>query len=240
MVPVDDAVVEQRPLRHCKQLLRKLGVDNLLHSLSRNPQNWMCCRSLLDKRLFACERLSTGKPQWKIVKSTLESDVFWLSPALRSQKSDKHLSQMLDKRLWLPQLCSERSRRFVHLAHSRTAVVNSRTPWFRKLLCRNTGQSRDELDKHRELLDRTHLPVVVAVEHLVALPCSHKHLLERKILAEHKRLYQQNMALEQLASEPDFVAERSVLQREQKLELRKQWFLGAFHNWFVSTDFELG
>lgn len=199
MVPVDDAVVEQRPLRHYKQPLRKLGVDNLLHSLSRNRQNWMCCRSLLDKRLFECERSSTGKPQWKIVMSKLGSDVFWLSPASHSQKSDKHLSQTLDKRLWLPQWCSERSTRFVHLAHSRTAVVNSRTPWFRKLLCRNTGQSRDELDRHRGLLDRTHLPVVVAVEHLVVLPCSRKHLLERKILAEHKRLYQQNMALEQLA-----------------------------------------
>lgn len=100
--------------------------------------------------------------------------------------------------------------------------MNSRTPWFRKLLCRNTERSRGELDKHRELLDRTHLPVVVAVEHLVVLPCSHKHLLERKILADHKRLYQQNMALEQLASEPGFVAERSVPQPVQKLELRNQ------------------
>lgn len=100
--------------------------------------------------------------------------------------------------------------------------MNSRKPWFRKLLCRNTEQSRDELDRHRELLGRTHLPVVVAVEHLVALPYSHRHLLERKILAEHKQLCQQNMALEQLASEPDFVAERSVPQREQKLELRNR------------------
>lgn len=99
MVPADDAVVEQRPLRHCKQLLRKLGVDNLLRSLSRNRQNWMCCRSLLDKRLFACERSSTGKPQLKIAKSTLGSDVFWLSPASRSQKSDKHLYQTLGKQL---------------------------------------------------------------------------------------------------------------------------------------------
>ena len=222
MVLVDDAVVEQRPLRHCKQLLRKLGVDNLLHSLSRNRQNWMCCRSLLDKRLFACERSSTGKPQLKIAMSTPGSDVFWLSPAWHSQRSDKHLSLTLDKRLWLPQWCSERSKRFVHLAHLRTAAVNSRTPWFRKLLCRNTEQSRDELDKHRELLDKTHLPVAVAVEHLAVLPCSHKHLLERKILAEHKLLYQRNMALERLASEPDFVAEHSVPQREQKLELRNQ------------------
>lgn len=118
--------------------------------------------------------------------------------------------------------------------------MNSRKPWFHTLLCRNTEQSRGELDKHRELLDMTHLLVAVAVEHLVVLLCSHKHLLERKILAEHKRLYQPSMALEQLASELDFVAERSVPQREQKLELRNQWFLGVFHNWFVSTDFELG
>lgn len=118
--------------------------------------------------------------------------------------------------------------------------MNNRMPSFRTLLCRNIEQSRDELDKHRELLDMTHLPVAVAVEHLVVLPCSHKHLLERKILAEHKRLYQPSMALEQLALEPDFVAERSVPQREQKLELRNQSFLGVFHNWFVSTDFGLG
>lgn len=166
--------------------------------------------------------------------------MFWLSPASRLQKLDKHLSQTLDKPLWLPQWCSERNKRFVHLAHSRTAVVNNRMPSFRTLLCHNTEQSRDELDKHRELLDMTHLPVAVAVEHLVVLPCSHKHLLERKILAEHKRLYQPSMALEQLALEPDFVAERSVPQREQKLELRNQSFLGVFHNWFVSTDFGLG
>lgn len=129
---------------------------------------------------------------------------------------------MLDKLLWLPQRCSERNKRFVRLAHSKTAVVNSRKLSFRKLLCRSTELNRDELDKRRESLDTRHSPVVAAVERLVVLPCSHKRLLERKILVEHKPSCRRSMALVQLASVLDFVAVRSGPQPEQKLELRNQ------------------
>lgn len=222
VVAVDDAVVEQRPLRHCKQQLRKLAVDNLPQSLSKNRHNWMNCRSLFDKRLFAYGRLSTGKRQSKIAKSTLESGEFSQLPAWHSPKSDKHLFQMLDKLLWLPRWCSERNKRFVHLAHSTTAAVNSRTPSFRRLLGRSTELSCDEPGRRRESLDMKHLPVVAAVERLAALPCSHMRLLGQKFPVEHKPWYQRSMAPEQLASVLDFVAERSVPQRVQRLELRNQ------------------
>ena len=161
-------------------------------------------------------------PQLTIAKSMLGLDDFSQSPALHSQKLDKHLSQMLDKLLWLLRWCSERNKRSVHLAHSTTAVVNNRTPSFRMLLCRSTEQSRDGLDKRRVSLDMMHSPVAVAVEHLAVLPCSHKRRLERKTLVEHKQLCQRSMALEPLAAVLDFVAERSVPQREQKLERRNQ------------------
>lgn len=222
VVLVDDAAVEQRPLRRCKQLLRKLGVDNLQRSLSKNRHNWMCCTSLFDKLLFAYGHWSTGMRQSTIAKNTLGLDAFSQLPAWHSQKSDKHLSQMLDKPLWLPLWCSERNKRFVRLAHSTTAVVNNRTPSFRKPLGRSTEQNRDELDRRRESLDMMHLPVVAAVERLVVLPCSHKRLLEQKILVEHKRWCQLSMVLEQLVSVPGFVAERSVPQPEQRLEHRNQ------------------
>lgn len=64
--------------------------------------------------------------------------------------------------------------------------------------------------------------MVVAVERLVVLPCSHKRLLVRKILVERKQLCQLSMALVQLAWELDFEGEHSALQQEQKLELRNQ------------------
>ena len=161
-------------------------------------------------------------PQLTIVKSMLGLGDFSQLPALHSQKLDTHLSQMLDKLLWLLRWCSERNKRSVHLAHSTTAVVNNRTPLFRRLLCRSIEQSRDGLDKRRVSLDMMHSPVAVAVEHLAVLPYSHKRLLERKILVEHKQLCQRSMALELLASVLDFVAERSVPQREQRLERRNQ------------------
>ena len=220
---VGDVVVAQKPLRRCKQLLRKLEADKLQHSRSMNRHSWMCCKSSFARKLlFECGRWNTDMRQWKTAMSKLESDEFSQSLASRLPMSDKRLSQTLDKLLLLLRWCSERSKRFVRLEHSRKVVVNSTTPSFRKLPCRSTELNCDVFDKRCESLDTKHLPVEVAVERPVVLLCSHMRLPERKSLVVHKQSNQQNMALVLLASVLEFVAERSVRQRAQKLELRSQ------------------
>lgn len=128
--------------------------------------------------------------------------------------SDKRLSQTLGKLLWLPLWCFERSKHLGRLEHSRKAVVNSTTPLSHMHLCHSIEQKRGVFGKHCESLDTKHLPVEVAVEHLVALLCTHKRLPERKNLVEHKLSCRPNMALVLLASALEFVAGRSVPQQE--------------------------
>lgn len=118
-------------------------------------------------------------------------------------------------KLLLPLLwCSGRSKRFVRLERSTKVAVNSKMPSFRKLLYRSTEQNRGVFDKRCASLDTMRLLVVVVVERLVALQCSHKRLPEQMNLAGHKRSSRRNMALVQLVSELEFVAGRSVPQRE--------------------------
>lgn len=127
--------------------------------------------------------------------------------------SDKHLFLMLDMPLSLPQWCFDHSKHSVRLEHWTKVAVNNTTLWFRTLLCRSTEQSYDA-DKRHASLDMKHLPVEAAVERLVVLLCSRKRLPARKNLVEHKPSCRPNMAPEQLASVPEFVAERNVPQWE--------------------------
>ena len=222
-VVVGDVVVERKRQRRCIQPLRKLEADKLQHSRSMNRHSWMCCKSSFARKLlFEYGRWNTDMQQSKTAMSKLESGEFLQSLALRLPMSDKRLSRTLGKLLLLPRWCSARSKRFVRLEHSRKVVVNSTTPWFRKLPYRSTEQNCDVFDKRCASLDTKHLPVEVAVERLVVLLCSHKRLPERKNLVVHKQSSQQNMALVLLALVLEFVAERSVRQRAQKLELHSQ------------------
>ena len=142
---------------------------------------------------------------------------------LRSQMSDKRLFRRLDKLLLPPRWCSERSKRPVHLAHSKKVVVYSKKPppppppllSFRKLLCRSTVPWCGAFDKRCGSFGKSrHLLVEAVEEHLAVLLCSHKLLLVRWNLVVHKlpsnRL---NMALEQLVAVLEFVAEHNVPQQ---------------------------
>lgn len=91
--------------------------------------------------------------------------------------------------------------------------MNNKTPSFHKLLYRSTEQSRGAFDKRREPLDKRHLLVEAAVERLAVSLCSHKRLLEPKILVDRKLLCRLNRELVQLASVPEFVAEHNVPQQ---------------------------
>lgn len=72
-----DVVVERRPQQRCRQLPRKLVVDNLLHSPLKDHHNSKCYTNLFGrKRLSVYARLNTDKPQWMTAKSKLESDEF--------------------------------------------------------------------------------------------------------------------------------------------------------------------
>lgn len=76
-VVVGDVVVEQKPRRRYKQLLRKLVAGNLHRSQLKNRHSWTCCKSSFARKLlFEYERLNTGMRRWTTAKNTLVLGAF--------------------------------------------------------------------------------------------------------------------------------------------------------------------